>query len=206
MVPLNSGTGGATMKEPDGGWDDKDLGKLFTNTAAYKGQITPLWSYTPDMASTTSQAGALPSTSGSSSFPSYIPPLLGTLLGLFCLITVAAVISFIMRRHKQKLAFGASGSDTEGSTARKHRQTWSWLLGVHGDEKSTWPRFRGFSEDLSASGTRGVTGYNLSSFVDSDLPPISPLTDISNHVTMELEGQGIQELPGRPLQLLIPYF
>lgn len=202
------------MKEPDGGWGDEDLGKLFTNTAAYKGQVTPLWAYTPDTAGTSPAETATnspPPHAGSSSFPSYIPPLLGTLLGLFCVIMLSAIIWFIMRRRKQKLAFDAPGSDTEGSTALKNKQTWSWLLGVHGDDKSMRPRFlstRGYSDNLSASGTGVTTGYHASSGVDSEayregiMTPISPLT---NDTTLELEGQGVHELPGMPLQLLITF-
>lgn len=214
MAPLNSGTGGAKIKEPDAGWDDEDLGKLFTNAAAYKGRVTPTWAYTPDMASTTSLTATGKSSPsphvGSSGFPSYIPPIVGTLLGLFCLISVVALTLFIMRRHKQKLAFDASGSETEGSTV-PHTQTWSWLLGVHGDDKPTQPHVntRSYSDDLSTSGTGVTAGYTVSSGVNSDAYqecPISPLTDNSYYTTTELEGHGIHELPGKYPTTTIIYF
>ncbi|PWW76820.1 hypothetical protein C7212DRAFT_344289 [Tuber magnatum] len=72
--------------------------------------------------------------------PSYVPPLLGAILGLLVLITVLCAILFCLRRKRAERR--RLQSDSAASTVRKNRQTWSWLLGVYGDEKrgqQEWP-------------------------------------------------------------------
>lgn len=202
-----SGTGGATKKDPEGGWSDTGLQKLFSNPDAYTQTVTPLWAYTPT-STTISGTGittitSTPSGTGSS-FPSYIPPLLGTLLGLFSVITVLSIILFILRRRKQKSALDAAPSETEGSTVRKNKQTWSWLLGVYGDEKSSrgahqpLGHMRNYSDDRSGTGTTFMygasTGLGSDANRESMMSPISPITERSDPV-VELQGKVIHEMP-----------
>ncbi|KAF8426068.1 hypothetical protein EV426DRAFT_710543 [Tirmania nivea] len=208
-----SGTGGATKKEPEGGWSDDGLQTLFSNPEAYTETVTPLWAYSPTstvpMASGTATSPPAPSDS-ERGFPSYIPPLLGTLLGLFGIITVLSIILFILRRRKQKRDADAAPSETEGSTVRKNKQTWSWLLGVYGDEKP--PRgahqplghMRNYSDDLSGTATGTTLMYGPSSGLGSEanresvISPISPITERSDPV-MELQGKVIHEMPDTSL-------
>lgn len=201
-----SGTGGATKKAPEDGWSDDGLQKLFNNPDAYTETVTPLWAYTPT-STTPPGTGTSTSTSTSvpgASFPSYIPPLLGTLLGLFSIITVLSIILFILRRRKLRRAANVAPSETEGSTVRKNRQTWSWLLGVYGDEKASRGagHMRNYSDDLSGTGTgTGTTFmYGASSGLGSEanresvMSPISPVTERSDPV-VELQGKVIHEMP-----------
>ncbi|KAF8473258.1 hypothetical protein BDZ91DRAFT_830892 [Kalaharituber pfeilii] len=211
-----SGTGGATKTKPSGDWDEKELGKLFADTGAYKEKTTPIWSYSPvDSPTTTNPSDTTgrpssteaPSTgSEGNGFPSYIPPLIGTLLGLFVLITVLALILFILRRRKQKRAADASASETEGSTVRKNKQTWSWLLGVYGDDKSSRGMHQPlgtYSDDMSGTGTGTTYMYGHPSTAlgdnrESVLSPISPLEERSDPV-VELHGVTIHEMPDTSL-------
>ena len=203
------------MSEPRTGWNDDALRNLFANPEAYTNRATPLWNYTPVEPTNTSDPNSPttgdpnpspPAQQPNSGFPTYIPPLLGTLLGLFGLITILSIILFILRRRKQRRAMDAALSDTEGSTVRKHRQTWSWLRGVYGDDKSA----RGAHhqplenpDDASAGyGTAALTADSLARA--SVMSPISPVTERSDPVS-ELQGKTIHEMPGMcPLLSSLP--
>lgn len=206
-----SGKGSATKTKPDGGWENDKLGALFADKNAYQKSITPLWSYKPESSTDPNTTGTGPasdptstsSADSGSSFPSYIPPLLGTLLGLFGVITVLSIILFVIRRRKQKRAADIAPSETEGSTVRKNKQTWSWLLGVYGDEKSArgahhpLGHMRNYSDDLSGTGTGTTLMYGASEGNrESIMSPISPLTERSDPV-QELQGKIIHEMPGK---------
>lgn len=96
---------------------------------------------------------------------------------------------------------------------RKNKQTWSWLLGVYGDEKQTRGAHRrpghsrDYSDDLSGTGTGTTLMYGASSGLDSEgnggstMSPISPITEGSDPV-VELQGKIIHEMPG--MLLLFP--
>lgn len=110
--------------------------------------------------------------------PSYIPPLLGAILGLLGVITILCAVLFWLRRKKQQRK--RLQSDSAASTVRKNRQTWSWLLGVYGDEK------RGQFEDPTPN-TENSDPFDRSGFVD-------PATGAG--VAVETEGHQVYEMPG----------
>ena len=212
--------------KPEGGWDDDKLGELFADTSLYLNTYTPKYDYTPVVDPTsTSTGGPAPTNTGETSenkgFPSYIPPLLGTLLGLFCVISVLGIVLFILKRRKWKLK--QARSETEGSSVRRNRQTWSWLLGVYGDEKGAEStrgeplglgrpgHMRNFSNDTD-SNTAGASGsYKPSAGVgyttakghhrSSVLKSASPVTEIGTgegtySAFSELGGTTIHEMAG----------
>ena len=89
---------------------------------------------------------------------------------------------------------------------RRNKQTWSWLLGVHSDEKSSRGghrigHMRNYSDELSGTGTGTTFIYGASSGMGSEanresvMSPISPVTERSDPV-MELQGKVIHEMPG----------
>jgi hypothetical protein len=88
-------------------------------------------------------SGAVPTSTGvitdasntdGGSLPTYVPPLLGTILGLLVIITILCTILFWVRRKKQRRRLLAS--DSGASTVVKKRQsTWSWLMGVNAEDK-----------------------------------------------------------------------
>lgn len=104
--------------------------------------------------------------------PSYIPPLLGAILGLLGVITILCAILFWLRRKKEQRK--RLQSDSAASTGRKNRQTWSWLLGVYGDEK------RGQFEDPTPS-SEHPDPFDRSAFMAA---------------AVETEGHQVYEMPG----------
>lgn len=114
--------------------------------------------------------------------PSYIPPLLGAILGLLGVITILCAVLFWLRRKKQQRK--RLQSDSAASTVRKNRQTWSWLLGVYGDEK------RSQSGDPTLSNEHPEP-FNRSGF-------IHPMTDAGHPMSgvVETEGHQVYEMPG----------
>lgn len=117
--------------------------------------------------------------------PSYVPPLLGAILGLLGLITVLCAILFWLRR--KKLQKKRLQSDSAASTVRRNRQTWSWLLGVYGDEKN-----RDHFEDPTPS-TETANPFDHHSAL------VSPMTEVSTNpmdAAVETQGREVYEMPG----------
>lgn len=114
--------------------------------------------------------------------PSYVPPLLGAILGLLGVITVLCTVLFWLRRKKQQRK--RLQSDSAASTVRKNRQTWSWLLGVYGDEK------RGDFGDPTPN-TEASNPFDHSALV-------SPMTEGVNPMDAAVEtmGRPVYEMPG----------
>src|SRR5690606_2736062 len=61
------------------------------------------------------------------------------------LIIILCAALFWIRRKKSK----GARTVTEGSTVRRNRQTWSWLLGVYGNEKG---QYTNSQEDIEYNG------------------------------------------------------
>jgi hypothetical protein len=115
--------------------------------------------------------GAVPSSTGiatdstntdGGSLPTYVPPLLGTILGLLVIFTMLCTILFWVRRKKQRRRLLAS--DSGASTAYKKRQsTWSWLMGVNADDKDDRDYYVPGSDakhgHLDGSTIAGTPGY-----------------------------------------------
>jgi hypothetical protein len=112
--------------------------------------------------------------------PSYVPPLLGAILGLLVLITILCAVLFWLRRKRQQQK--RLQSDSAASTVRKNRQTWSWLLGVYGDEK------RGHEWMDPTPSTEPPNPFDGSTVV-------SPMTEVQVD-PIETAGRQLFEMPG----------
>jgi hypothetical protein len=72
----------------------------------------------------------------SSGLPSYVPPLLGAILGLLVLGCILALVLYYLRRRRRQIK--RLQSDSAASTVVKKRQTWSWLMATRdGGEKGS---------------------------------------------------------------------
>lgn len=76
---------------------------------------------------------------GSSGMPGFVPPLLGTLLGVFVVILILCAALFFIRRKKARNG-GDDDAATEATTVKRMRQTWRWVVGGYGDEKANHSR------------------------------------------------------------------
>lgn len=119
--------------------------------------------------------------------PSYLPPLLGAILGLLVLITILCAVLFCLRRKRAQQK--RLQSDSAASTVRKNRQTWSWLLGVYGDEK------RGHGLVDPTPSTEPPNPFDASAVT-------SPMTEETDPI--ETAGRPLYEMPGLFFPLLSP--
>ncbi|KAH0612393.1 uncharacterized protein H6S33_010445 [Morchella sextelata] len=172
--------GGGTLQAKT--WDNDDIKDLFN--VPYTKTIPIYWPYSP-APDTTTTSGIFTTTPASSDggngLPSYVPPLLGAILGLLGLITILCGVLFWLRRKKR----GGRGAPTDSaaSTTRKNRQTWSWLLGVYGDEKREFP-------DDQTPGTEMTNPYDLHSGVS----PMTEASNPTNAVIAEAQGRQVFEM------------
>lgn len=183
------GAGGATVTKPSS-WDTSALGDVF-QVAYATSKITTYYPYSA--ATTTGVGPAAPtgsSKSGGSSVPKFLPPLLGVLLGLILISSVAVGILLWRRRKLLKKNGGMSVvSDNEHGG-----RIMSWING----QPPTGPK----SETVTTS--------------DEILHPGSPDPDVAglrytqqpafrsyyeqqhrNHFPHEVENNEIVELPGK---------
>lgn len=121
---------------------DDDLKALLT--APYKKKVKNYWPFDVEASTNDSTDGTdTPSTSNttneeskSSGLPSYVPPLLGAILGLLVLGCILAAVLYYLRRKRRNLK--RLQSDSAASTVVKKRQTWSWLMNTRdGGEKGS---------------------------------------------------------------------
>lgn len=128
-------TGGATLTAES--YDDTAIPGLFnikyTKTIPKYWPFSSVSSFETTVTSPTVLLLTPVPASSNGGMPGYIPPLLGAILGLLGVITILCAVLFWLRRKKQQLKL--LQSDSAASSVRKNRQTWSWLLGVYGDEK-----------------------------------------------------------------------
>lgn len=182
-------SGGATATKPSN-WDDSALGSVF-QVAYATSKITTYYPYT---AAATTSSGSSPtsptgsSTSGGSSVPTFLPPLLGVLLGLIFIAFVAVGIVLWRRRRLLKKNGGVSvASENE-----------------HGGRIMSW-----INGQVQPSGAKSETITSS----DEVFHPGSPDPDVGlrhtrlpafgayyeqqhRHLAQEVENNEIVELPG----------
>ena len=137
--------------------------------------------------------------------PSYVPPLLGAILGLLLLITLLCVALFYLRRKRQEKRH--LQTDSAASEVRKHRQTWSWLLGVNGDEKRDWAALQqptGVAgqtpPDVGGQGEHAVGGVGGVGAVAAVGAVREEPIEAGGRQLHEMSGEAIaHELPGAPV-------
>ncbi|KAL7268734.1 hypothetical protein RUND412_008629 [Rhizina undulata] len=160
----------------------------------YNKTIPQYWPFktvqNPNLNTTGSSNGSTPSVVSAvgSGLPSYIPPLLGSIFGLLVVIIILCGVLIWLRRRRVQAK--RAQSDSAATTVRKNRQTWSWLLGVYGDE---------------------ARDYDQSSCIDRT----NPMEEIDEHGIMtprnevqqnpiEAEGMQVFEMPDTSIPHELP--
>ncbi|KAL1843308.1 hypothetical protein VTJ49DRAFT_2125 [Mycothermus thermophilus] len=126
-----SGTGGATAMTPSPSWDSSELAGIFA--AQYP--MTKITTYYPYVSAspTNNTNPTVPTTdvSESSGVPAYLPPVLGTVLGLVFLTMVGVLI--MLYRRRKILRGTTSEAGTEDTTGRRIA---AWLRGQTSETKA----------------------------------------------------------------------
>jgi hypothetical protein len=128
-----SGTGGATATAPSPSWDATELASIFATPYAMS-KITTYYPYA-SVAPTDNTNPSAPTASVDSSgggVPSYLPPVLGVVLGLVFL-TMVAVLILLWRRRR--LLRGGTASEAGTEDTNGNRIT-SWLRGQPSEVKA----------------------------------------------------------------------
>lgn len=130
-----SGTGGATATTPSpSGWDSDELASVFA-TPYPTSKITTYYPYASiaptDNTNPDAPPTPLPGGGGGDGVPSYLPPVLGVVLGLVFLTVVAVLILVWRRRRLLRTAPSEAGTeDTNGNRIA------SWLRGQPSEAKA----------------------------------------------------------------------
>ena len=129
-----SGTGGATATTPSPAWDSQDLESVFASPYPTS-KITNYYPYASigpvDNTNPNASSAPVPDEGGGGGVPSYLPPVLGSVLGLV-FITMVIVLILLWRRRRL-LRGGMSEAGTEDTNG--HRIT-SWLRGQPSEVKA----------------------------------------------------------------------
>ena len=172
-----SATGGAKKSAPSpAGWASPQLSKVF-DTPYPATKITTYYPYAPASPNNATNPEYQPIKSGSS-IPSYLPPLLGTILGVMFLALVGLALLIWRRRRLFKLR-GTSESGTEDSRGNR---IISWIRGQPMEAKAP-PTVT--TED-------GPVSPDTESPSDAQLSP-SQATQVTHH---EMADTHIAELMG----------
>ncbi|KAM7203519.1 hypothetical protein V8F33_002139 [Rhypophila sp. PSN 637] len=181
-------TGGAKLTAPSGGWEDDGLGDIF-GTKYPTERIKTYYPYevaqpkdntNPNVPNNNNNNDG-----GGSGVPSFLPPVLGVVLGLMFL-TMIAVLILLWRRRKLLRRGGINGGRSEAGTEDTNRhRVMNWM--------------RGQTSEAKAPTVSGTSEYNLSSPADVDssvdnLPP--PVVQPPNMA--EIMGREIRQ----PVELM----
>jgi len=179
-----TGTGGATLTTPSpSGWADKELAKIF-DTPYPTSKITTYYPY-ESLAPTDNTNPTIPVPTDSTSHdrdggvPSYLPPVLGSVLGLVFLTMVAVLI--LLWRRRKLLRGAVSEAGTEETSRRRIRQ---WLRGQPTVVKTP---------TVTSSDYLPQSALDAESNVSS-LPTLPPQMTIAE--MMDTEIKPLVELPG----------
>lgn len=161
----------------------------------YAGTVKNYWPFpsvaTASPSSSSSPAPAASSSSsggGGSSLPSYVPPLLGVILGLLVVISVLVGVLLLLRRRRQKIK--RLQSDSAASTTRRgNRRTWSWIMNTYRDEKAG-SRERFDPEEATPAAT------DRSDYFDGSTATYVPTPMFEQKNPIESDNQEIHEMPG----------
>lgn len=189
-----SGTGGATVTSPSPSWDATELAGIFASQYPMS-KIKAYYPY-PSVGpvNNTNPDAPLPPAGGGGGggLPSYLPPVLGVVLGLVFLTMVAVLI--LLWRRRRLLRSGGTMSEAGTEDTNKHRIT-SWLRGQPSEVKA--PTVTTASEYTPTSTTD----------VDSVAVPQRSIAEMMNtEVQMPVELPGMyptrHPLPNNPLRTI----
>jgi hypothetical protein len=127
-----SGTGGATATSPSPSWDSSELASIFSQEYPTS-KITTYYPYA-SASPTNNTNPSLPTdeSSENSGIPAYLPPVLGTVLGLV-FVTMVAVLIILYRRRRIFSSGTISEADTEYTAGRRIK---AWLRGQPSEPKA----------------------------------------------------------------------
>jgi uncharacterized membrane protein YgcG len=176
-----SGTGGATATTPSPSWDATELAGIFEEQYPMS-KITTYYPYAsvspPD--NTNPDAPTSEPEDGGGGVPSYLPPVLGVVLGLVFL-TMVAVLIFLWRRRRLLHRKGTTASEA-GTEDTNGNRIASWLRGQPTEVKT--PTMTNSSEYLPVSSTEvdssvgGAPPMSIAEMMDTGVP-IAELPDTS---------------------------
>ncbi|KAL2024610.1 hypothetical protein VTK56DRAFT_7653 [Thermocarpiscus australiensis] len=175
-----SGTGGAMATTPNpSGWDSDGLASVFATPYATS-KITTYYPY-PSVGPTDNTNPSVPiptpAPDDGGGVPSYLAPVLGSVLGLVFL-TVVALLIFLWRRRKV-LRGDPSEAETEDTNGHRIK---SWLRGQPSEAKA--PTVTTATDYMPLSATDVET---------TGVPPARPIPEM-----MDTEVQRPAELPAPP--------
>ncbi|KAH6632737.1 hypothetical protein F5144DRAFT_534528, partial [Chaetomium tenue] len=159
-----SGTGGATATAPSPSWDATELAAVFKEQYPMS-KITTFYPYASVGPVNNTNPDVPPPDDGGDSgggLPSYLPPVLGVVLGLVFLTMVAVLILLWRRRRLLRRNATASEAGTEDTNGNRIA---SWLRGQPTEVKT--PTLTNSSEYLPVSSTE------VDSSVTGAAPPMS---------------------------------
>lgn len=170
---------------------DLDKGLLALLTTKYSKDPKTYWPFealeptSPGNSQSDESDSADESASGGGGLPSYVPPLLGTILGLLVLGCLLALVLYYLRRRRRNIK--RLQSDSAASTVVKKRQTWSWLMNTKdGAEKGSLHEYTHTPGTEHTDPFDGSTAYG------------SPSTERQNPLNEAPESQ-IYEMPGNSI-------
>jgi hypothetical protein len=152
-----SETGGATMTTPTpSGWADPGLEKAFSTTYPAS-KITAYYPY-GTIGPNNITLSTLPATSGGGGTPSYLAPVVGTVVGLAVLTTIGVCLYLwrkrrLLRKGAAAEGYAASGTDDTNQGRGNRLATW-----VHNQQD--------YAENKAPTDTTVIS--------DADLPQASP--------------------------------
>ena len=178
-----SGTGGATATTPSPSWDSTELAGVFKEQYPMS-KITTYYPYASVGPVNNTNPNVPPPDTGNDGgggLPSYLPPVLGVVLGLVFLTMVAVLILLWRRRRLLRRNGTASEAGTEDTNGNRIA---SWLRGQPTEVKT--PTMTNSSEYLPVSSTE------VDSSINGGAPPVSIAEMMDTGVVH------IAELPGKP--------
>lgn len=197
-----SATGGATTRSPSGGWAASELGKIFDTP--YTTKIAKYWPYAPEAAVNNTNPGAPPSDTDEKKgggVPSWLPPVLGVVLGLM-LLTIIAVLILLWRRRRL-LRAGTSVAETEDTNGYR---IMSWMRGQQqhttekaptvttSDEISTIPNSPSPMRDIDSTGSP-MPPPSIAEAMDTQItPPPAPVELMDTSPRAELHDTGLSHI------------
>ncbi|KAK1773540.1 hypothetical protein QBC45DRAFT_397930 [Copromyces sp. CBS 386.78] len=197
-----SATGGATARAPSGGWAAADLGKVFETK--YPTKIATFYPYASYAPVNNTNPGAPPSDTDDKKkgggVPSWLPPVLGVVLGLM-LLTIIAVLVLLWRRRKL-LKAGTSVAETEDTNGYR---IMSWMRGQQhatekaptvttSDEISTVPNSPSPMQDIDSTGSP-IPPPSIAEAMDTQItPPPAPVELMDTSPRAELHDTGLSHV------------
>ncbi|CCC14461.1 hypothetical protein SMACR_09267 [Sordaria macrospora] len=199
-----SATGGATARAPSDGWASADLGKVFDTK--YTTKIATYYPYASEAPSnntnpTSPGSGATDDDDKrSGGVPSWLPPVLGVVLGLM-LLTIIAVLVLLWRRRRL-LRAGTSVAETEDTNGYR---IMSWMRGQQhatekaptvttSDEISTIPNSPSPMQDTASTGSP-MPPPSIAEAMDTQItPPPAPVELMDTSPRAELHDTGLSHV------------